>query len=660
MLRFKKLEITNFGPYQSTQVVDFPSDDGVVIIWGFNGFGKTTIMRAIRYALWGNIVDEHGYDDTIASYVNYEAVERGENMSVVLHLEYDGSEYILTRSLERRKGTPGTSDADYAFEVFLQKGSDIVSPTERDHFLKSAIPEGISRFYLFDGEVLQQYENLLKSGNDNTLIKDSIEDILGLPILEISKDNMFIIRKEYSDAFNKVTTSDSRTKQAGEKIAKLEEKNEEINNSVDGLKKELGKAVEELGVVDTQLENTESYRNITSEIKTCEKMISDWEESVETEIDTVRNILDGLWEANLKAVVDEQINQKEKEKSDLSSAISEIAEDKAIRGLLSKMVTEHPSGCNCPICNTVIDDIAISHIKEMLNSNAVQIDSDVQKRYSQLDAEILILKSLKIEDHTEVLKLSINTIERLKTKIQLKKLEKERWEKERRKIGLDSDEKTIEGLIPKHDKITELIKTYRDGIDDALREIDVNKKAIDKLRNQIKKNQSNTALEVAQNELEKCQDICDLFDEAIEKFKLNLKNNVQRDATEYFTSVAQNSDYKQLSINEEYGLEILTSNGVKVPHRSSGYVQVVAISLIAALHKNAPISGPIVMDSTFQRIDPRHKSNILSSLPSLGRQVIVLAYPEEIQETVARNALKGKLRKEVTLEQISSFNTIIK
>lgn len=660
MLRFKKLEITNFGPYQSTQVVDFPSDDGVVIIWGFNGFGKTTIMRAIRYALWGNIVDEHGYDDSIASYVNYEAVERGENMSVVLHLEYDGSEYILTRSLERRKGTPGTSDADYAFEVFLQKGSDIVSPTERDHFLKSAIPEGISRFYLFDGEVLQQYENLLKSGNDNTLIKDSIEDILGLPILEISKDNMSIVRKEYSDAFNKVSTADSRTRQAGEKIEKLEEKQEEIKKSIEDLEKDLGKAAEELGVVDTQLENTESYRNITSDIRSCEEMISGWKESMGEEIEIVRDGLDSLWESHFKAVVDAEIEKKEQEKETLSESIKQQAEEKAIWSILTKILSEHPSNCNCPICDSIIDDKAISHIKEMLASKSSPIDSDKQNKYSKLVAEIQLLKGLKWEDHTEVLQASIKKIENLKTRIQLKEIEKNRLENERRKIGLDSEEKTIENLIPKHDTLTKLIKTYRDGISDAQKEIEENKKAIEKLRGQIKKNQSNTALEVAQNELEKCQDICDLFDDAIEKFKLNLKENVQRDATDYFTSVAHNSDYKQLSINEEYGLEILTTNGVKVPHRSSGYVQVVAISLIAALHKNAPISGPIVMDSTFQRIDPRHKSNILSSLPSLGRQVIVLAYPEEIQETVARNVLKGKLRKEVTLEQISSFNTIIK
>lgn len=660
MLRFRKLEITNFGPYQGAQVVDFPSDDGVVIIWGFNGFGKTTIMKAIRYALWGNIVDEHGNEESIASYVNYEAVERGENMSIILHIEYDNRDYILTRSLERREGTTGTSDADYSIEVFLQKGTNVVSPTERDHFLKSAIPEGISRFYLFDGEVLQQYESLLKSGNDNTLIKDSIEDILGLPILENSKDNMSLVRKEYSDAFNKVSTADFRTRQAGEKIAKLEEKEEEIRKNIDGLKSDLGKTVEELGGVDAQLESTETYRSITSEIKSCDDMISDWKESVDSEIEIVREKLDSLWEANLKAVVEEQISRKEKEQTDLSTTISKQAEDKVIRGILSRIVSEHPTGCNCPICDSPIDNNVISHIKEMLKSKDVPIDTDVQKRYSKLEAEIFVLKGLQMEDHTEALKLSLKTIERLNTKIQLKGVEKERLEKERRNIGIESDEQTIEGLMPKHDRLTALIKTYKDGINSAQKEIEENKKAIEKLRSQIKKNQSNTALEAAQNELDKCQEICDLFEEAIEKFKLNLKENVQRDATEYFTSVAHNSDYKQLSINEEYGLEIITSNGVKVPHRSSGYVQVVAISLIAALHKNAPISGPIVMDSTFQRIDPRHKSNILSSLPNLGRQVIVLAYPEEIQENVARNVLKGKLRKEVTLEQISSFNTIIK
>lgn len=660
MLRFIKLEITNFGPYQERQIVDFPSEDGVVIIWGYNGFGKTTIMRAIRYALWGKIIDEHGNEESIASFVNHDAVERCEDMSIVLHLEYDNHYYILTRSLERRVGTSGTNDADYELNVFLQKDSNVVSPSERDHFLKSAIPEDISRFYLFDGEVLQQYENLLKSGNDNTLIKDSIEDILGLPILEISKDNMSLVCKEYSDAYNKVSTADSRTRQAGEKIQKLEEKEEEIKNSIDDLNKNLSKAIEDLGHIDTQLENTTTYRDITKDIKSCDTLIDTLQGNLEDEKNQVRDGLDSLWEAHFKAVVDAEIGKKEQEKDNLNETLYKQTEEKVFRDILTNIVSKHQIGCNCPICDSIIDDKVISHINDILKTKSTTIDPDVHKRHTQLDAEIRILKGLKWEDHSEVIKASLTKIEKINTQIKLKELEKERLESDRRKIKVDSDDKTIEGLMPEHDRLTDLIKTYREGITNANKDIDENKAAIDRLRAQIKKNQTNTELDVAQNELDRCQSILNLFAEAIEKFKLNLKENVQRDATEYFTSVAHNTDYKQLSINDEYGLEILTSNGVKVPHRSSGYIQVVAISLIAALHKNAPISGPIVMDSTFQRIDPRHKSNILTSLPNLGRQVIVLAYPNEIDDNTARNVLKGKLRKEIILEQLSSFNTIIK
>ncbi len=660
MLRFTKLEISNFGPYQGTQVIDFPEEDGVVIVWGYNGFGKTTIARAIRFALWGNITDENGNEESIASFVNYDAVERGENMQVALYMNYDSQDYELIRKLERRSGSEGTEDSDYSFEVFLRKGIDIVSTTERDHFLRTAIPEGISRFYLFDGELLQQYESLLKSGNDNTLIKDSIEDILGLPILEISKDSMYLIQKEYSDEYNKVSTADSRTRQAGEKIAKLEEKEDEIKGNIEKLNKELSKVISELGVVDAKLEDTELYRSITQDIKSCDSLIEEWQATIVEEKEKVQDYLDNLWESHLKAVIDAEIEQKESERSTLSGAIMKQSENKTIHNILTQIITEHSSGCNCPICNTFIDDKALSYIKETVSKYSGSIDPEVQQKYSQLDADIRILRGLKCEDNTELIKTALATINKLDTKVQLKLLEKERLEADRRKIGSDSDEKSIESLMPEHDRLTKLKNEYKDGIKAANDQILENRSAIEKIRKQISKNQTSTELDTAEQNLSMCQSVYNLFEEAIDRFKSNLKDNVQRDATKYFTTVAHNSDYKQLMINEEYGLEILTSNGVKVPHRSSGYVQVVAISLIAALHKNAPISGPIVMDSTFQRIDPRHKSNILSSLPELGKQVIVLAYPEEIQANVARNVLQGKLRKEVSLEQVSSFSTIIK
>ena len=66
------------------------------------------------------------------------------------------------------------------------------------------------------------------------------------------------------------------------------------------------------------------------------------------------------------------------------------------------------------------------------------------------------------------------------------------------------------------------------------------------------------------------------------------------------------------------------------------------------------------MDSTFQRIDPRHRNNTLRSLPVLGEQIIVLAYPNEVAQSDAKELLSGKYLKDIHLEQKSEFETEIK
>lgn len=45
MLRFTSLTIENFGPFKGDQTIDFTNDNGVTIIWGNNGRGKTTLLN---------------------------------------------------------------------------------------------------------------------------------------------------------------------------------------------------------------------------------------------------------------------------------------------------------------------------------------------------------------------------------------------------------------------------------------------------------------------------------------------------------------------------------------------------------------------------------------------------------------------------------------
>lgn len=168
--------------------------------------------------------------------------------------------------------------------------------------------------------------------------------------------------------------------------------------------------------------------------------------------------------------------------------------------------------------------------------------------------------------------------------------------------------------------------------------------------------------ETALNEKEFVESIHKLFSDGIDSFRSKLKESVEKDATTFFRSISHQQDFQSLAINDNFGMNIVKTDGTFVPNRSSGYEQVVAISLISALHKNAPIEGPVFMDSTFQRIDPIHKMNTLKSLPLLGNQVIVLAFQGEIGDlNGVREKLGSNLIQEYTINQISSsYSELVK
>jgi DNA sulfur modification protein DndD len=119
-------------------------------------------------------------------------------------------------------------------------------------------------------------------------------------------------------------------------------------------------------------------------------------------------------------------------------------------------------------------------------------------------------------------------------------------------------------------------------------------------------------------------------------------------------------DYAGLSINEAYGLTIRHQDGRAEEARSAGAEHVVALALMGALQRNAPLRGPIVMDSPFGRLDERHTENVVKALPKLADQVILLVYEAEVGRTLMRELLGSSLLREYELERQSARRTIVR
>jgi DNA sulfur modification protein DndD len=152
------------------------------------------------------------------------------------------------------------------------------------------------------------------------------------------------------------------------------------------------------------------------------------------------------------------------------------------------------------------------------------------------------------------------------------------------------------------------------------------------------------------------RDSAEVFAAAIERYKSDLRLRVETTASTLFRSMTtEKEDYVNLTINEGYGLTIRHRDGRAEDARSAGAEHVVALALMGALQRNAPLRGPIVMDSPFGRLDDEHTSNVIRTLPDMA-----LVYEAEVGIGRIRNLLGPRLLREYRLERISSRRTCVR
>ncbi|MDO8804975.1 MAG: SMC family ATPase [Elusimicrobiota bacterium] len=91
-----KLEINAFGPYKSGTVIDFTAlgEKSLFLITGPTGSGKTTILDAICYALFGKTSGQERQGDRMAS----DFAEKGTEVSVVFEFSLGSKKYKVRRA----------------------------------------------------------------------------------------------------------------------------------------------------------------------------------------------------------------------------------------------------------------------------------------------------------------------------------------------------------------------------------------------------------------------------------------------------------------------------------------------------------------------------------------------------------------------------------
>src|SRR5260370_35526092 len=100
-MRLHRLELQAFGPYATPQRIDFDrlANGGLFLLEGPTGAGKTTVLDAITFALYGGLAGEDAAEDRLHSHFADPALEP----SGTCEFSVRGVRYLIARVPEHRR-----------------------------------------------------------------------------------------------------------------------------------------------------------------------------------------------------------------------------------------------------------------------------------------------------------------------------------------------------------------------------------------------------------------------------------------------------------------------------------------------------------------------------------------------------------------------------
>ena len=646
MLRIKSLHLKDFGAFKGEQVFNLPEEEGVTVFYGENMRGKTTLLNAFRFALFGKIIGRGRRPVSFHDMINWEArAEGARSFEVRLQLMHAGAEYRLTRTCRPKSGTsvPAGHD-DYVPDYYLERGGHILPAQQAALELERILPEQIARFFLFDGELLQEYEDLLHGDTDmGPKISQAIERILGLPTVTRSRDTLKAALDKAEGRVALAAQGDQKTREFGNQLQSLVEERQALTSDLFRHEKDLETLRARKVAIEDDMRRRERMASLLDKRDRLAGEVSTLDHVIQTKKAEISKAMARAWSAVIRPQLAVAVTAHRAREAELQSAVTRAE-------VLHSLAEGHDRAC--PTCLQSVSPAAQAKIRALLpagETGSREADqrelAGVRRRLDALEAQLAVA-------NPQALRLLWADLEARRREIYSKSAEIEEINKQ---LTGDAEDE-LKGLRREYDSVVRQIAALEDGIKATTAKLAENATYRDNIQKRLDK-LAGGQMEAERRRRDMASRLYELFKESVDVYRDQLRHRVEADASSYFQKLTTEPDYAGLRINDNYGLTIVHRDGSDIPVRSAGAEHVVALSLVAALQNNAQLRGPIVIDSPFGRLDGGHRSRIVEVLPDMADQVVLLVYEEELPPARARSALKGRLRSEWSLERQSARHT---
>lgn len=616
-LQLQKIYFKNWKCYKE-QTIKFSLDlktnvynkKNVLVIYGKNGAGKTSLQEGILWCLYGEDAISRQKLDRCFNRIN---VQTNPQLELLVQLTFTDSQHIYDIQRVAKRVKRGLAFFSEVKEANFYK-DNILKQDARER-IETLLPRSCREFFFFDGTKIKEYAKLTHTEET----RQAIERTLGIPELRNLRDDAEGAVQKFKTQLKDATKTSQKLQKVIGELALVQQEHISKQTQIEKYQEDLKQ--EEKFLKDAELRGSEIEELVTKQeqIKKDEKQKQDWDKKVKELDSTIATAIQNSPISILSELIREtkdDIQSKAITKTRLSVNVN----------LLKELINEK----NC-VCGRCIDDDARFYLQQEINSleqnnqaskEAIELQeiySDLQNltKFQLLDLNNLLQRRNIIQEDIDEIAQKIKRIQQETQDFDTQEAKKNWQQQGQAKEKINNLKESIERIRQENQILQQKAKQL--------------KSQREQLANQ---NKSTATLNKQLILAEKLQQATD---ELINWHIDNRRQTIEKETSKIHRQIINKPDeYTGVQVKSDYTLEINHVNEYSIIPEdiSDGEKEALAFSFIVGLNLASNTAALLMMDTPFGNLDSEHQQNIIKSIAKIPSQVILLATDRDLPDNL--------------------------
>jgi DNA sulfur modification protein DndD len=641
-MKLNKIKLNNFRQYCGENIFEFATgnDQNITIIKGENTEGKTSLFRAMIFALYGEttIAQDNGQknNDNLINDYHFHMAETPQpgkvtwvEGSVFVEFLHNSEKFELTRKIEIEKlnsGTAGNSFISGELYIIDEKGNRSPKPISSEEELKeklSFLSYDIKDFFFFDGEEIRNVVERKK-------LRSAIKKMMGIDSIYDAKSS---VKNLYNQNLKEIQNSNTNRSfnDLSTRKENLETEIQRINNIIEVS----SRAIEALEV-DVSNIRTDISGRTSADVLTKYDEISKSIRDEEAKLNVNKNKLQEILEYAPALLISHKLNtlnQRLQNRAQAANLGFDWLEPKLIDSILKQR--------RC-ICGNEIDsgsEESLNNLKQQLEGyTQYDFDTNLNRHLSTIldplsETQVRLREAIK--ERIDIL----NNIDSLsQSKGALREQQDEARRTQDRMIAIQNKEADII-------KYKEAIKTNEKDLTEKNKELQEIERKLEHCKGLGQEEKVLQRMTIKYKELER------FYEAFIQKYTEDMRNQISNYATDIFLDLVKENgegQFREIRINKDFEISAYDqNNNLITPDASGAQKRFLALSYATAIFKYASNRNetdsplPLFIDTPFGPLDLSNRESIIKKLPEKTNQLIFLLTSTELTQTEEHYFLEG-------------------